>query len=321
MMALSRNGIRIDEFQTLLHSCAALRGISDSTWKDLLKFWVANDVIRIFDDMALVGAKIEQRYASINYRDLYVLFDSPSSYEVHYGRSAIGTLDSLFVQSKGREFVFILAGQWWKVVDIDYKEAIVFVKPIRYVPPPAQWISPHGHEIGHRVAQRIKAILLADDLYPHILAEEDTTNFLLNLRRQARMSGLDSSPCQIMPLEAGRYEIITYAGDQINFLLTEAITDLKKWKADEINYASFQIELDRESSQKNKHEIQDILAELGKQATFDRPSLNKAIASKYDVPRASKWSEWLPPDYRCQAIKSDLFDIEATKAWLKTIQK
>ena len=321
MMALSRNGVRIDEVQTLLHSCAALKGITDSEWKDLLKYWISNDIIRIYDDMALVGAKIEQRYASTNYRDLYVLFDSPSSYEVRFGRSAIGTLDSLFVQSGGREFVFILAGKWWQVVDIDYHEAVVFVKSIQYVPPPAQWISPRGHEVGYQVAQRIKAVLLEDNLYPHILGGEDATSFLLNLRRKVKFSGLESRPCQIVPLRAQRFEIITYAGDRTNILLAEAITDLKKWKTDEINYASFQLELDKQPSQKSKYEIRDVLAEINRDATFDRPSLIKAIVSKNDIRLASKWSEWLPPDYRCKAIKSDLFDIEATKAWLRLIHK
>jgi Lhr-like helicase len=69
--------------------------------------------------------------------DLYVLFECPQTFEVWHGRTAIGTLDLLFVRTKKENFVFILAGKWWIVDEIDYDDAKVFVKPISTAPPPA----------------------------------------------------------------------------------------------------------------------------------------------------------------------------------------
>lgn len=320
LMALSRNGIQIDEVQALLRSCAALRGISDFELEELLRYWNSEGVIRFDDNLALVGAKIEQRYASTNYRDLYVLFDSPNTYEVRYRKSSIGTLDALFVKSRGREFVFILAGKWWKVIDIVRREALVFVEPIPYVPPPAQWVSQHGHEVGYRVAQRIKAILLGDNLYDHILGGKKTIDFISDLQRKARLSGLNNNPYQIMPLEAGKYESVTYAGDRINILLAIALSDLKKWKVDKTDYASITLKSDQRTSKINKHEIQNAFSQLSSETTYDWPSLRKAILNEYEASCSNKWSEWFPQEYRYKMIKSDLFDIEATQAWLRSVQ-
>jgi len=232
--ALGSYGFPVQEVHGILRDSAALKDISDAELDDLLDFWLARDVLRVSDGMLLIGRAVEQLYAPTNYRDLYVLFDSPQIFEVWHGRNAIGTLDRIFVHSRTGKFVFILAGKWWQVEEVRYADGVVFVKPVQKTPPPAMWIAPRGQEVSYRLAQQIKRLLLQDDSWSSILKQTAARDFLSSLRDQARRHGLSDEAIQFNALPKNRYEVVNYAGDRVNLLLSALASKRRGWECDDV---------------------------------------------------------------------------------------
>ena len=317
MMSLGRSGVTLEEARILLNSCAAFSSVTEDEWKELFEYWISDEVLRFCDGLILIGPKVELRYGSTNYRDLYVLFDSPECFEVRHGRSPIGTLDSLFVKSKREDFVFILAGKWWRVEEIVYREGLVFVQPYFYEPPPAKWISPRSHEVSHRVARKIKDILLDQNFYIDILGGENERGYLSNLRRVALASGLNNSPIIIQKRDGFSYEVITYAGDRVNILLAKLISKLRKWESDDINYVSFSVKNKEKPTCDFCQVVLQVLRNIHENQLFMDFCMLEEIAGDFDDPDDSKWSRWLPSKYRRKMLAREIFDIRSTEELLK----
>jgi ATP-dependent Lhr-like helicase len=318
MMALAGYGVPIQEARSILRDCSAIHDVSDSEWEDLLSYWNEHEILRICDGLILIGGKVEQLHAPTNFRDLYVLFESPKVFEVFHGRIAIGTLDSVFVYAKGNKFVFILAGQWWRVEEISYKDGLVFVRPFLHAPPPATWISQGAHEVSYRIAQKIKGILLENDRYPWILRQKEAINFLARLRQRASAAGLSDAPLQANLLPNNKYLVTTYAGDRVNLLLTSIISKSHDCQCDDISYASFSFRMSEKSSQSIECKLSSILDNVLRDGILSNQSLLEDLASPYDVPNASKWYEWLPGNYRRRLLAHQVFDVPSTDAWLQS---
>jgi ATP-dependent Lhr-like helicase len=317
MMALGSYGFRIQDARAMLRDCSALKDISDVDFDDLLNFWLAKDVLRTSDGLVLIGHAVEQLYSPTNYRDLYVLFDSPEIFEVWHGRTAIGSLDRIFVHSKTGKFVFILAGKWWQVEEVRYADGVVFVKPVKDTPPPATWISPRGQEVSYRLAQQIKWLLLEDDPCSSILKQTVAKNFLASLREQARRQGLGGDAFQFNSLPNNRNEVVNYAGDRVNLLLTGLAAKKRGWDCDDITYASFLVKLGKNPVNDFAREFRAFAEQTIRDKWLDDEALLAELTVPFDDPDSSKWSQWLPEKYRQRFLAHQVFDVPSTRAWLE----
>jgi ATP-dependent Lhr-like helicase len=317
MMSLCGYGVKISEALSLPRSCAALKNISDAELRELLDFWIDRKVLRICDDLILVGPLIENRYSSTSYRDLYVMFDSPCVFEVRYGSKSIGTLDYFFVRSKKKDFVFILAGQWWQAEAVDFREGQLLVKPFPHEPPAPQWASPCGHEVSFKIAQKIKEILLEDTLYTWLLKQNEAKRFLTGRRQYFRKTGLKKTPYQIIPLDNFTHEVITYGGDRVNLLLAELVRKLCGWEKEDVTFASFVLSTKKEPVVDFGLAIKSAFSRILEKELFACDSLLEQFVEAYDDPEASKWSEYLPVKHRRRLLAQKLFDVKSTKTWIQ----
>lgn len=319
MLTLGNNGFPIEKARGTLRHCSALVDITDHEFDELLEFWIKKDVLRVAEELLLIGHEVERRYSQTNYRDLYVLFDSPQIFEVWHGRMAIGTLDWLFISTKTEKFAFILAGKWWQVEEVHFEDGRVYVKPFLSVPPPATWISPRGHEVSYRIAQQIKRLLLSEDSPPH-LQQDAARHFLTTLRRRARAEDLTQDPIQFQPLSKDSCEVVNYAGDRVNLLLTQLATKIKKWTCEDVGYASFRLQFGSEPVGDFKREFLGFLEQVERDKLLEDKSLLGELAADYDAEDSSKWSPWLPPRYRRRFLASQVFDVSSARVWIEAVR-
>lgn len=317
MLTLGNNGFPIEKARATLRHCGALVDITDHELDELLHFWIKQGVLRITEGLVLIGYEVEKRYSQTNYRDLYVTFDSPQTFEVWHGREAIGTLDQIFVTSKPDKFVFILAGKWWQVEKIHFDDGRVYVKPFPDVPPPATWISPRGHEVSYRIAQQIKRLLLSDDCPPH-LQQSKAHDVLTTLRHRARAEGLTEALIQFQH-HPSSCEVVNYAGDRANLLLSQLASRIRKWPCEDVSYASFRVKPGSVPVEHFEQTFSDFLTEVLKDKLLEDKWLLAELTANYDDEDSSKWSPWLPPKYRQRLLVNQLFDVESTSIWLKTV--
>lgn len=319
MLTLGNNGFPIEKARGTLRHCSALVDITDHEFDELLEFWIKKDVLRVAEELLLIGHEVERRYSQTNYRDLYVLFDSPQIFEVWHGRMAIGTLDWLFISTKTEKFAFILAGKWWQVEEVHFEDGRVYVKPFLSVPPPATWISPRGHEVSYRIAQQIKRLLLSEDSPPH-LQQDAARHFLTTLRRRARAEDLTQDPIQFQPLSNDSCEVVNYAGDRVNLLLTQLATKIKKWTCEDVGYASFRLQFGSEPVGDFKREFLGFLEQVERDKLLEDKSLIAELTADYDAEDSSKWSPWLPPRYRQRFLASQVFDVSSARVWIEAVR-
>lgn len=318
MLVLGNNGFPVDKARGTLRHCSALVDITDYEFDELLEFWLKKGVLRVAEELLLIGHEVERRYSQTNYRDLYVLFDSPQTFEVLHGRTAIGTLDWLFISKKTEKFAFILAGKWWQVEEVHFKDGRVYVKPFPSMPPPATWISPHGHEVSYRIAQQIKQLLLSEDFSPH-LQQVEARNLLTTLRRRARAEGMTQAQIQFQPSQSNSCEIVNYAGDRVNLLLTQLATKIKKWTCEDVAYASFRVHFGSEPVIAFDRKFLAFLEQVKSEKLLEDNSLLAELAADYDDEESSKWSPWLPPIYRQRFLASQVFDVSSARVWIETV--
>jgi hypothetical protein len=238
--------------------------------------------------------------------------------DVSHGREAIANLDEIYVKSRPDKFVFILAGRWWQVEEIHLDEGCIYVKPFPDVPPPATWISPHGHEVSYQIAQKIKQLLLSDDV-PQYLEQAEAYQVLATLRRRARAEGLTETPIQFQIHQNDSCEVVNYAGDRVNLLLSQLTSRIKKWPCEDVGYASFRVKFGSEPVGDFEQAFLDFLNQVIKEKLLEDKSLLAELTADYDDENSSKWSPWLPPKYRQQLLVTQLFDVESTSMWLKVV--
>ncbi len=321
MMTLSESGISERRMKSLLASCAAFRAISERDLQVLFEFWLANGVLRKNDGFILVGPKIEQKYGGINYRDLFVLFDTPRSYEVWNKRIHIGTLDSYFLRSRKEKFVFILAGRWWKTERIDHKEGVVYVEPVHDAPPPASWLSRGARDVSYQVAQRIKAILLSQQPYDEYIEQDEAKEFLSCLRADSLSRGLSDSLYDLLGQDRKRCELITYAGSKVNFLIALLIAKLNHWLIDKVDYDSMVFSATKNEIEVSTNKLEEALHEIFRRGLIKDRQLPPQLLSGLDRPKESKWLEWLPVLEIGKLVFPNYFDINMADEWINKVHK
>lgn len=101
----------------------------------------------------------------IHNKDFYAVFTTPEMLQVIYHQRFIGELEKESMKLSPEENI-ILAGQLWKIDQIDYENNKLFVKKA-YDGKPPKWLSGYG-KMHERISQKALDILCSDDSFIYI---------------------------------------------------------------------------------------------------------------------------------------------------------
>ena len=137
------------------------------------------------DGTLLLGREGER---AVEHYSFFAVFQTPQEYRVVHDAKTLGTIpvDSPLAP----DLTIIFAGRRWRVLEVHDREKIIEVAPDHAGKPPTFGGDPG--EIHERVIQRMREVLLADNLPPFL---DDTAVDVLSSARSAyRRSRLDNVP-------------------------------------------------------------------------------------------------------------------------------
>jgi ATP-dependent Lhr-like helicase len=289
------------------------RGIDQDEFVQLVTHLVETDILNRVDGVLVLGAEGEKRYGRRNFLDLYSVFETPEEVKViTTDNRVIGTLQTWFVLYLGQNeaFIFTLAGQAWQVkhLDLEHGEMVVTPAPRGAIP---RW-SGNGVLLSRKIAEEMRAVLLADDRYPFVTSRAQSR---LDAMRLQMGELLQQGP---LPLQqSGReWTLHTFAGDRINILLSRALDMILGCEA---TGNSFTVTI--KSSTQAPLQEKDIRQALRMVSQPDFFTSARVIAMVRSLPRGrlSKFQPLLPPDLEAQFIAERLFDIEDLRHWLQQL--
>ncbi len=106
-----------------------------------------------------MGVKGEEGFGRRNFETVVSTFDSPLLMTVLHGQKELGTVDPMSVRSKGDgPSVLILAGRYWRIINLDWDAKIVWVEPSEDKGK-AAWFGT-SKSMGFDLCQMIHAILV-----------------------------------------------------------------------------------------------------------------------------------------------------------------
>ncbi len=139
----------------------AFQSVTQEDYKHLLRHLIEIEHIQKTDEQTLIiGLKGE---TITNHYSFYSVFKDEEEFKVSFEGRVLGTINSL--PSIGINIA--LAGRAWQVVDVDLESKQIFVKSIKKTTQKL-WKGDSG-EIHTKVAQRMKQVLLEDEVYPYLL--------------------------------------------------------------------------------------------------------------------------------------------------------
>lgn len=175
--------------------------VSPRLFADLLRDLAAKDYIVQLADGALIlgltGEKLVNRF------DFYASFETPQEWRLLAGSTVLGTIPIVVPLRVGEYLIF--AGRRWKIVAIDEDRHDIELVAHRGGRPPR--FNPGGFGIHDRVAEEMRATLMADDEPAYVDA---AGNMLLREAREAfRRLELD---CRSMVVGQGQVLLYPWVG-------------------------------------------------------------------------------------------------------------
>jgi len=280
-------------------------GITEREFGAMLEHLVRTDVLHFADGIFSFGEAGEKRWAPKNFMDLYSVFESPPlAVVVDQSGHEIGSLEAWFVQSmKLEDFVFVLAGRTWRVleVDLDTDPGRVVVAPAPAGMPP-KWSGLPGL-LGREVAEEHRRILLEDD-EPEYLLEQ--SRFRLSMLR-AEWGDL-LSRARVPVLQDGRQVAIhTFAGGRINNALGKIIECAGGL---DTTVSNFTVLAKRDGqSTVSLDEVLPLIERI-RSGELLAPEVRRACVAALPRYRLSKFQPYLPPDLEADFLAERLLDFD-----------
>ncbi len=280
-------------------------GIAEQEFDQILDYLVQTDTLHLADGLFSFGEEGEKRWAPKNFLDLYSVFETPALAKVvTQDGKEVGTLETWFVQATDtEEFVFVLSGQKWRVVDVNLDEdpgRVVVTRAPAGMPP--KWMG-HPALIGREVAEEHRAIVLGRDEPEYVLGRGIDR---LRLLREEWVDLLRGDPLPIV--ESGRDIVIhTFAGGRANNALgrlLEIATQL------ETSMDNFQVTL---RNAMGSELLPEAVGVMLRQLAFGPPisqTMRRQCAANLPRYRLSKFQPYLPPDLEAEFLAERLLDFD-----------
>lgn len=101
-----------------------------SEWIDqIVVFMIESGLLWNGEGIISMGIKGEEEFGRRNFETVVSTFNSPLLMTVLHGQKELGTVDPMSVRSNDGPSVLILAGRYWRVINVDWDAKIVWVEP------------------------------------------------------------------------------------------------------------------------------------------------------------------------------------------------
>jgi ATP-dependent helicase Lhr and Lhr-like helicase len=214
-LAVQHGGLAREGFWQLIEGAAPFATITAEERTRIVDHMLTAGVLADQGGRLWLGPEGEKRYGRANFRELYAVFDAPRLISVRAGVEEVGNVDAAFlkaVSSDSQPGSFLLAGQTWQVVTIEWERGICIVKPAPKGRAPLWWGEPQF--LSYELCQASRSILLS---------ELDDPAWSARARRvlqtsRAEYAFLHDSPTPILESRE-KIDWWTFAGGAANLLL------------------------------------------------------------------------------------------------------
>lgn len=148
----------------------------------------------------IVGMKAEP---ILNNYEFYAVFETPLEYTVRLNSEDIGTIHQRFAIGES----FCLAGYSWRVIDTDEKSNMIYVEKLNGISD-NNWFFDSLADIQTKVVQRIRKLLLSDEVYSYLSPE--SKQILNQIRNE--MQGANLLNNDIVKLSDTNYCVMPWVG-------------------------------------------------------------------------------------------------------------
>jgi len=204
----------------LLNRSSVFSRISEDDFHGMIEFMIDEDFLREYGPYIHHGFKFEKTFGKMNFLEFYSVFPPNYEFKVKKGAMTIGTIDAFFaVTYLQRGSVFMLGGDEWIVMDIDYERFTVRVKPYSGNADIPKWNS-GGMPVSFEVSRHAYDIILGNfnrDLLRNL--DEYSRIKIKNYMGRAESFGLEEG---MIPVNMdSTISIYTFAGDRVNKLISD----------------------------------------------------------------------------------------------------
>jgi len=311
-MSLASDGISPVDAWNHLSIVPDFRGISREEFDALIQWLIEDNSLILTSGVLILGPQAERRFGRRNFMELYAVFSSPQSYNVHTrdGRP-LGTLNQDFVDGLvDGVSCFLLGGRAWAVSFVDHNERVVKVESAPRGRQPT-WGGFLPQFLGFDLCQKILDVLCAEDSYPYL--DRDAATQLDNRRQQIqgivqpRVGGIDYINNEI--------HWHTFAGGRINSTLRYALASIGgDWK---ILPDNFRIRITADNLAPAEFHL--ALEEIRRPDFWDNEDLWQQIADGLPNYRLSKFQPLMPDWIQREMVGDFLLDVRGARRWIQSI--
>jgi len=205
----------------LLNNSHVFSSIEKEEYKQLIKDMIEKEFLEEYEGYLSLGYNFEKEFGKRNFIDFYTVFPPNYEFTVKEGLKRIGTLDAFFVINYLTErSEFVLGGQTWKVIEIEYDRFTIKVEKTKGGEPP-QWYS-EGGVMDYLVTRRIYYILLNDFNSENLRYLDDKSKGIVKeFQEEASRAGFEHGK---IPIEFDEKErrvfMYTFGGLRVNALIS-----------------------------------------------------------------------------------------------------
>lgn len=301
--ALQFYGVRREQIWSVLARAAPNQQVAEEEFNEIIDHLIATEFLFLTNGLLALGDSSEREFGRRNFLELYSVFETPQEVRVvSVDRQDVGMLQSWFVHALSEDqFVFVLAGRKWQVVEIDLDENLLIVSPAKAGQIP-RWLG-GAVLLSRMVAKAHREVLLSDEDYPflHPKAKEQ----LRKMRRDWKTL-LRNRPIPVQR-SGNSWEIHTFAGGKINTLLALALSKALRTKTSNDN---FTVEVRFSANDTiSEDALWETLATIAN-LDFFSPDCLMELAKGIRRSRLSKFQPLLPARIEAKFIVDRLFDVE-----------
>lgn len=284
----------------------AFGGITVEEFENILENLVENDLLERLGNELILGLEGERE---VNSKDFYSVFISEPNFKVIHAGKSIGEIP--FSPQIVEDENILLAAKIWKIVDIDFKTKKILVKPTNDGKPPI--FGGSAGSVHPRIRFKMLELLILQTTHAEL--NDDCNRILHDLRTDFSGYSIESveddRPVVLHERAAHYY---TFTGSKINRTI-HLIMDLADIKATLVEPSScFEIDNDQNFDWEASRIVFDRLLD---DIDFH---LEQILQERTATLNLGKWTHLLPRHYQVENVKKRNFDIEGTRAFLRSVR-
>jgi len=195
-------------------SLGCFKHISQEDYRILLEYLINTEQLERTERGGIIIGREGEKV--VNSHKFLTVFIAPEYLLVKDENRTIGTVDKIYPVGVR----FALAGQAWETVDVNEKSKVIFVKHVPGISM-VDWDQDTSMELHTVLVQRMKDVLLSDDVYPYL--SERCAPRMEEIRYIARNSGILEN--LVTPISDKKYAIFPWVGTRQLFTLHYALLD------------------------------------------------------------------------------------------------